>query len=101
MAQRIANQMETSPVRHADDHSGLHSDGRGSLWLVFGVSAVACIGLFFVPAFIIRPFTHQTSRGLSLAMALRQRAPWGTLAAALICLVLVLVLWGAVNTWRK
>jgi hypothetical protein len=101
MAQRIANQMETSPVRHADHHSGIHSDGRGSLWLVFGVSAVACIGLFFVPAFIIRPFTHQTSRGLSLAMALRQRAPWGTLALSFICLLFALTLWRTSNRWRK
>jgi hypothetical protein len=101
MVQRIANQMEASPVRQVDHHSGLHSDGRGSLWLVFGVSAVACIGLFFVPAFIIRPFTHQTSRGLSLAMALRQRAPWGTLALSFICLLIALSLWRTSNRWRK
>ena len=34
-------------------------------------------------------------------MALRQRAPWGTLAAALLCLVFALILWGAANKWRK
>ena len=34
-------------------------------------------------------------------MALRQRAPWGTLAAALVCLAFALVLWSAVNRWRK
>jgi hypothetical protein len=62
---------------------------------------VVAIGLFFVPAFIIRPFTHQTPTGLALAMALRQRAPWGTLATALVCLILALVLWGVANWWRK
>jgi Protein of unknown function (DUF3179) len=77
------------------------SDRRGFLWFVFGASAVAGVGLFFVPAFIIRPFTHQSATGLALAMALRQRAPWGTLAAALVCLVLAIALWGAVNRWRK
>ena len=59
------------------------------------------MGLFFVPAFIIRPFRHQTPSALVLAMALRQRAPWGTFAAAFICLVFALVLWGAANRWRK
>jgi hypothetical protein len=77
------------------------SDRRAYLWIPFLLAALAGIALFFIPAFIIRPFTHQTARGLALAMALRQRAPWGTLAAALICLVLLLVLWSAVNTWRK
>ena len=77
------------------------SDRRRSLWVIFLASAVAGIGLFFVPAFIIRPFTHQTQSGLALAMAVRQRAPWGTFAAALVCLVFLLVLWGASNRWRK
>jgi hypothetical protein len=89
--------MEASPSRHVDHHS----PHRGSLWLVFGVSAAACIGLFFVPAFIIRPFTHQTSRGLALAMALRQSAPWATLVLSLICLLFALALWRTSNRWRK
>jgi hypothetical protein len=76
-------------------------DRRGYLWFIFLASALAGIGWFFVPAFIIRPFTHQTPAGLALAMALRQRAPWGTLAAALVCLVFALILWGAANKWRK
>ncbi len=77
------------------------SDQRGYVWFLFLASAVAGIGLFFVPAFIIRPFTHQTPTGLALAMALRQRAPWGTLVAAVVCLVLALVLWGIVSKGRK
>jgi hypothetical protein len=77
------------------------SDRRGFLWLAFVASAAVAIGLFFVPAFIIRPFTRQSPTGLAVAMALRQRAPWGTLAAVLLCLVLALVLWGIANWWRK
>src|ERR1035438_1387342 len=34
-------------------------------------------------------------------MAVRQRAPWGTLAAALVCVLLALVLWRTANRWRK
>jgi hypothetical protein len=74
---------------------------RNFLWFLFVPSALAGIGLFFVPAFIIRPFHHQTPSSLALAMALRQRAPWGTLAAALICLLFVLILWGAATKSRK
>lgn len=77
------------------------SDQRGYVWVIFVVSALAGIGLFVVPAFIIRPFTHQTHAGLALAMALRQRAPWGTLAAAVVCLALALVLCGIVSKRGK
>lgn len=85
---------------------GLHNMQRISFrsalpWAIFIVSALAGIGLFFVPVFIIRPFTHQSAPGLALAMALRQRAPWGSLAAVLVCLVFALVLWNASNVWRK
>jgi len=77
------------------------SDRRGFLWSLFLASALVCIGWFFIPAFIIRPFTHQTPAGLSLAMALRQRAPLGTLAAAVMSLLFALALWGTSNLWRK
>ena len=70
-------------------------------WLIFLASALTAIGLFFIPAFVIRPFHHQTVGGLTLAMDLRQRAPRGTLSAALICLVFVLILWRGSNLWRK
>jgi len=71
------------------------------VWFIFLVSASVAIGLFFIPAFIIRPFRHQTASALALAMALRQRAPWGTLAAAVVCVLLALVLWQTANRWRK
>jgi hypothetical protein len=70
-------------------------------WLIFLLSALAAIGWFFIPAFIIRPFRHQTPAALALAMALRQRAPWVTLCAALICLLFVLVLWQTASRFRK
>jgi len=70
-------------------------------WSLFAASAVVGFGLFFIPVFIIRPFRQQTPGALGLAMALRQRAPLGTLIAALVCLVFALGLWSAVNKWRK
>jgi len=70
-------------------------------WLIFLLSAVAGIGWFFIPAFIIRPFRHQTPAALALAMVLRQRAPWVTLCAALVCFLFALVLWQtASRLWK-
>src|SRR5580700_8128454 len=77
------------------------SDRRTYLWFLFAASAFAVMGFFFVPFFVIRPFHHQTPSALALAMALRQRAPWATLAAAALCLLIALVLWRTVNPWRK
>jgi hypothetical protein len=77
------------------------SNRRTFPWLLFTLSALSAIGFFFIPAFIIRPFTYQSPKGLALAMALRQHAPWGSLAAAISCLAIALVLWGASNKWRK
>jgi hypothetical protein len=71
------------------------------VWTIFSLCAFAAIGLFFIPAFIIRPFRHQSPRALLLAMALRQHAPLGTLIAALACFVLAFALWRTVRRWRK
>ncbi len=77
------------------------SPRRSFAWFLFTASALTAVGWFFVPAFIIRPFRHQTPSALAWAMALRQRAPWGTLVAALLCLAFALVLWGAASRARK
>jgi hypothetical protein len=71
------------------------------IWVGFSFCAVIAFGLFFVPAFIIRPFAHQLPRPLLLAMALRQRAPLGTVLAALGCFSFAFLLWRAVGRWRK
>ena len=69
--------------------------------LIFIIAAIVGIALFFIPAFIIRPFAYQSESGLALAMGLRQRAPVGTLIAAIICLVLASVLWRSGRLWQK
>jgi hypothetical protein len=71
------------------------------LWAAFSLCALVTIAWFFIPAFIIRPFAHQSPRPLLLAMALRQRAPLGTLLTALACFVLAFILWRTVGRWRK
>src|SRR5579862_3641800 len=85
----------------AAEHTMPLSSSRYFSWLVFLVSALAGIGLFFVPALVIRPFSHQTPRALALAMSLRQHAPWGTLIAAIVCAIFALMLWQGGNRHRK
>ena len=70
-------------------------------WLIFLTSALAAIAWFFIPALIIRPFHHQAPAALTVAMALRQRAPWVTLCAAVVCLLFATVLWRAGRWWRR
>jgi hypothetical protein len=75
--------------------------GRSGLWTLFAASSLLSIGLFFIPAFIIRPFRYQSPRALALALALRQRAPLATLVAGLICLLLALALWRVARRWQR
>jgi riboflavin transporter FmnP len=77
------------------------AERRPVAWLFFVVSSIIAIGLFFVPAFIIRPFAYQSPRGLAVAMVLRQRAPMGTLAAAIVALVFAWLLWRGGNLLRR
>jgi hypothetical protein len=81
--------MQQSSARHS------------GLWTLFTACWLLCVGLFFIPAFIIRPFRYQSPRALSLALVLRQRAPLGTLVAAFICLLLALALWRVTRRWQK
>jgi hypothetical protein len=76
---------------------------RSRPWIrvAFAVSAVVSIGLFLIPAFVIRPFRYQSPRALWFSLALRQHAAWGTLVAAAICVVLALRTWTSVNQWGK
>jgi Protein of unknown function (DUF3179) len=70
------------------------------IWTAFTVCAIVTVALFFIPAFIIRPFRYQAPRALLVAMALRQRAPLGTLLAALGCFLLAFGMRRAVG-WRR
>src|SRR6202035_3411869 len=90
-------------LKHMNSFSARASQRQtsGRRWILFWFCAVAGIGLFFIPAFIIRPFRYQAPRALVLAMALRQRAPLGTLIAGFACFILAFALWRTVTRWRK
>jgi type IV secretory pathway VirB2 component (pilin) len=71
------------------------------LWTAFIASALTATGFFFIPAFVIRPFSYQAPRALWWAMAIRQRAPLASLICTLICVALCLALWRASSRWGK
>lgn len=70
------------------------------LWL-FAVCVLVGFGLFFFPAFIIRPFSHQAPRSLDLAMAVARHSPVWTLIAAMASLLLTLLLWQRSRTGQR
>ena len=76
---------------------------RSRPWIpaVFAASAVVGIGLFLIPAFVIRPFRYQSPRALWFSLALRQHAAWGTLVGAAVCIGLALATWTSANKWGK
>jgi hypothetical protein len=92
---------ENAGLRHAAGEVRMASRPSRWIWAAFLLCALAAIALFFIPAFIIRPFRYQAPRALLVAMALRQRAPLGALLAALACFILAFALWRTVGWWRK
>jgi Protein of unknown function (DUF3179) len=71
------------------------------LWVIFTICALAGTALFFIPAYVIRPFSYQAPRALVVAMALRTHAPLWTIIAALLCLLFAFELWRTSNWWRR
>src|SRR5258708_32204402 len=63
------------------------------LWLLLGLLATFSLSLFLIPAFVIRPFRHQSERALDLAIAVKRIAPPLTLAALVGVLARSALLW--------
>jgi len=59
------------------------------------------VALFFIPAFIIRPFRAQSPGPLLVAMAVKQYAPVITVLSVLGVLFLVGSLWRSVSLWKQ
>jgi Protein of unknown function (DUF3179) len=63
------------------------------LCLLLGLLALFSLALFFIPAFVIRPFHHQAEKALRVAIAVKRIAPALTVAALLAALALNWRLW--------
>lgn len=68
------------------------------LWLLLCLSALGSFCMFFIPAFVIRPFRYQSPRALALAISVKSWAPIVTLILGLATLVLAGILWKRVST---
>jgi uncharacterized membrane protein YhaH (DUF805 family) len=75
--------------------------GNRGLWLLLGLLTVICVALFMIPAFVIRPFTHQSARGLWLAIAVKRIAPVVSVIALLALLAVAVRLWQRSSTWLR
>jgi hypothetical protein len=62
---------------------------------------VAGVGLFLIPAFVIRPFRHQSVSALSLAIQVKWMAPALTAIACAAVLVLSLSLWRSASKMAR
>ncbi len=58
------------------------------LGLSLGMLALFSLSMFLIPAFVIRPFHHQTERALGLAIAVKRIAPALTVATLVAALAL-------------
>jgi hypothetical protein len=74
---------------------------KRAFWVLFTLLALAGVALFFVPAFIIRPFRYQSPRALHLALVFRQLAPIGTILAAGAVLGLAVWAWRTALGWQR
>jgi hypothetical protein len=77
----MVNQSEN---RRSDGH------GRG---LLLALLAAFSLSLFLIPAYVIRPFRHQSESALALAIAVTRIAPVLTLATLVGALALSWLLW--------
>ena len=77
------------------------SNSRKPLWIALTTIALVGFAAFMFPAFIIRPFRSQHPRTLLWAMVIRQRAPMISLLCAIVCILLIAILWRSASRWRK
>jgi hypothetical protein len=75
---------------------------RRLAWVGLLVIALLAFAIVFIPAWIIQPFKAQSARDVQVSYLLRAWSPIFTLAALLIALALIALLWrGARRWWRK
>ena len=72
-----------------------------ALKLVFSIFATTTFALFFIPAFIIRPFRYQSPRALALAFKVKAIAPTLTLLLALLSVLLGWFLWSRASRMQR
>jgi hypothetical protein len=70
-------------------------------WWTFLLCVLGSVAVFFIPAYIIRPFSYQSPKALGWAMAIRQHAPLWSLLGVCLGLLLGWILWYATHRVGK
>ena len=76
-------------------HAITFRTSRQLVVLVFPLRSSVGVGMFFIPAFIIRPFSHQTARALALGDGVPPARAIGQLSLRCLisCTSVGLILW--------
>ena len=74
---------------------------RRGLWLLLFLLAMLSLCLFLIPAFVIRPFRHQSETALGLAIAVKRIAPALTIATLACVLALSVQLWRSSSSFLR
>jgi hypothetical protein len=71
-------------------------------WLALLLVVVGAVAIVAIPVWLIHPFRPQTARGLEVGYILRRWSPVVTLAAMVLGLALIFVIWrGSRRWWAK
>jgi heme/copper-type cytochrome/quinol oxidase subunit 3 len=68
---------------------------------LFWMMVVLCVGLFFIPAFVIRPFSYQSPKALMMAMEIRHYAPPWTIVLLVASFLLSVTMWRKARRGKK
>jgi hypothetical protein len=74
---------------------------RRGLWFALILLTLIAFALFFIPAFIIRPFRYQAPDALRLAIAVKYIAPALTIAALLGAIAASSYLWRSASIFLR
>jgi hypothetical protein len=86
-------QKSAKPTTESLYHMNQGTSRNRGMWLLLGLLAVVSFSLFFIPAFVIRPFRHQSQSALNVAIDVRRVAPTLALVALTCILALAWLLW--------
>lgn len=70
-------------------------------WLLLFLIVAAAVALVAAPVFLIQPFKAQTARSLEVGYAVKNAAPWATVALAAVGLWVVARAWRGSRWWTK
>lgn len=77
------------------------NNSRWKLWLALMLLIVTALAIVALPVFVIMPFRAQSATGVEWSYLLRRIAPWTTIIAAVLAIVLGFRLWRGARWWSR